>query len=287
MIYSKSSSSRRTHAYVESFLSVLFTKHESAVEIRLMPPHYTESCEGSFQPPDTVTWDKGRGSNTAHISTWEIFLQARKNCAATEDGNKMIVFEYDAFVGLPNAGELAIAVVRNMTTDLHYLGYCFHKPANHPRISKVAPYCLHAYAVTVTGAKILLDLVDPCGPFADVQLSRLADAGLIDWSYETQSYNATFVAQYFIDEGITMSGHFVYDGIFVQAKLDSPLQPLHDGALGNNILRGKEIHLLVNHTWHLVPNMEVLARHRLHNEDILTMTDWQFRTYAEGSPLSE
>lgn len=285
MIYSKSPS-RRTQAYVESFLVVLFTKYESAVEIKMMPPHYTESCEGSLQPyQDSVAWDKGRGSNIAHISTWQNFVQARKNCSGNAD--KMIVFEYDAFVGLPDAGELAITVVNNMTTDLHYLGYCFHKPANHPRISGEAPYCLHAYAITIRGAKILLDLVDPCGPYADVQLSRLADAGLIDWSYEKRPYDPSFVTRYFVEEGITMSGHFIYDGIFVQAKLDAPLQPLHDGSLCNNVLRGKEINMLINQTWHLLPNMHVFAKHHLQSKDILTLTDWQFRTYAEGSPLLE
>ncbi len=52
-------------------------------------------------------------------------------------------------------------------------GYCFQYAENHPLLSGRAPYCLHAYAVTVQGAKKLLELVDACGAFADAQVGTM------------------------------------------------------------------------------------------------------------------
>ena len=48
----------------------------------------------------------------------------------------------------PSAHPIAYLSVRNMTSNLHYLGFCFNfQPDLKP------PLCCHAYALTLTGTQ--------------------------------------------------------------------------------------------------------------------------------------
>ena len=284
MIYTKHDN--RSYEHTKQFTSTVFAGiNDADIQMRFLPPVYTESCDGFTKPFHTKDFDKGRGSNLAHIQAWDAFYRTRNNCSiAVRD--TLIVFEYDAFLGRLDAGKVAIASIRNMTSDLHYLGYCFHKPHNHPRHGD-APYCLHAYAVSVHGAKILLESVDACGPFADVQLSALCNAKNLNWTYETQSYDHTFFANYWTTEGLHRDGTFVFDGVFLQAKLDPYLYHLPDHTVCHNTARGKEMHLLLNKTWRAIPNMDIFHAHGLDVKKVVKISDWQFRNFPEGSPLEK
>jgi len=281
MIYTKGHP--RTQAYVSRFLEAVFATAADDVELLLLPPSFTEACDGDTQPVGSAVYDKGRGSNVAHIASWATFVRARRGCT---DKVALIVFEYDAFVGSLDAGRLALQAARAPTADLHYLGYCYHKPHHDPHVSHVAPYCLHAYVVTLTGARRLLHDVDPCGPFADVQLARLADSGAVTWSYGGRPYDPVWVSSYFRDEGASMSGFFHYGGPFVQAKLDRPLAP---AAMAMPVFlctvagRGREVYVFsaANRSWSLVPSLEALKKLRPHGEDprVVPVSEWQMRAY--------
>lgn len=275
----KSPESHRLHRYMQWFKSGVF--NNSVVEMRFFPSIYVEAC---FQSVPSG-FDKGHGSNLAHKEVWDYFYRHRRSCGIDER-DTLFVFEYDAFQGMSNAGEFAIAAARKMTTDFHFLGYCFQKPSSHPSISKKAPYCLHAYALQLVGAKKLLELVDSCSFFADAQVAILADSKKISWSYETTSYDKRFVDNYFFDHGIHISGPFLYDGIFVQAKFD-PAVKFQEGDVVNNKMRGKELHVLVNATWRSIPNMEVFASLELTRKKVSVVSEWQFKAYPEGPPLKQ
>ena len=281
MIYTKHDN--RTYEYVKKFTSTIFSGIKADIQMHFLPPVFTEPCDGFFKPFHSREFDKGRGSNLAHIQAWDNFYRNRRSCSIGAR-DTLIIFEYDAFIGRQDAGNVAIASIRNMTSDLHYLGYCFHKLHNHPRNGD-APYCLHAYAVSVNGAKILLESVDACGPFADVQLSLLSNAGKLNWTYEMQPYDRAFAAKYFFADGIQISGLFLYDGVFLQAKMDPYLYNLPDYYICHNTARGKEMHLLLNSTWRAIPNMGIFYSRGLDLKKVMKISDWQFRNYAEGPPL--
>ena len=281
MIYSKGHP--RAQAYVSRFLEAVFAAAADDVEILLLPPSFTEACDGDAQPVGSAVYDKGRGSNVAHIASWANFVRARRRCGGAQ---ALIIFEYDAFFGTHDAGRLALQAARAPTADLHYLGYCYHKPHNEPRVSGAAPYCLHAYVVSLSGARRLLQDVDPCGPFADVQLARLADSGAVTWSHGNRTYDPAWVSAYLKDEGAALSGSFHYGGPFVQAKLDRPLAPAAAAAavfLCTVAGHGREVYVFssTNRSWSLVPSMDALHRLRPHGDDprVVPVSEWQMRAY--------
>lgn len=229
------------HKHVKDFTEQLF--NQSEIEFHFFPSILTRACRKEF-PTKYIGFDKGHGSNIAHKEVWERFYFRRRLCGV-EQRDVMLIFEYDAFIGLPEAWSYAIERVRTMNSDLHYLGYCYQKPSYHPSVSGKAPYCLHAYAIQLEGAKKLVELVDTCSFFADAQVAILADSKNISWSYENQSYDKHFVSKYLNDRGIHISGPFLYDGIFVQAKFDRKVT-LDEGKLGNNNLRGRQTHISRN-----------------------------------------
>lgn len=66
---------------------------------------------------------EGRGSNIAHKEVWDQFYRNRRNCTTDENNlDRLMVFEYDAYIGMPDAGARTVAAVKAMTTDLLYLG---------------------------------------------------------------------------------------------------------------------------------------------------------------------
>ena len=278
--HSKDTNSLRAQEFVYNFTRSVFSTSPEVKDVRYWPPILSRSCD--MNGPEA--FDKGRGSNLAHKEIWDNFYRSRRKC-----GNQdvLIIFEYDAFLGFPNAGKLAVQYAKNLTTDFIFLGYCYHKPQHHPRLGGKAPYCLHAYAISVEGARKLSLLVDACGPFADAQVANLADAGLLTWSYVNHSVDHSYVNEQFLSRGVHISGKFEYDGIFLQVKLDQILSIFSEGTVVHNQMRPKKIYVLINNLWRRLPSMDMFYSLGLQQEKILTLSNWQFRQYEEGEVMSE
>jgi hypothetical protein len=92
---------------------------------------------------------------------------------------KLIIFEDDAMEIHPDAIEIAWNAVLNMTVDQLYLGYCFDREPG-----KVPPLCLHAYAMTIQGVRIVSREIDWCvrRRNCDEQFSDLGAAGILSWA---------------------------------------------------------------------------------------------------------
>lgn len=288
MLWSRMSS--RINQHVGNFTQLLRehafqNESKSISELRFFPSVFSEACEKNRNSAG-AGFDKGHGSNMAHQQVWESFYRRRRPCGFHER-DVLLVFEYDAFLGDPQAIDRAVESVRAMQTEFHFFGYCFQNANYHPTKTRLAPYCLHAYAVTLKGAKKLLDFVDTCSFFADAQVAILADNKNLTWSYEKQHYDSRYIDAYFSENGIHISGPFLYDGIFVQAKFDHELASLKNGTVVNNKSRGKELHVLQNSTWRSIPNMDVFNSLGVLSKNIMLVSDWQFRKYPEGPPLSE
>jgi hypothetical protein len=292
---------QRIFDHVKNLSHVLFEEHNKAVqsgqerkmsllEMKIWPPILAADCISDSDSPS-----KGRGSNIAHRDIWDYFHRHRRtHCEEykkkhniTED--ILLIFEYDAYLGVKDAAARTIDAIRNLRTDLMYLGYCFKKN-QHPRVYPKAPFCLHAYALTLTGTKKLLDLLDPCGPFADAQLFNFANDGNITWSFINDHYDRNFVDKYFNDEGIHMSGPLEYSGIFVQAKYDDiPTSRLfHNGALSHNRLKPRQIYCLWQGVWRPVANMDDYLKLNPKMKKILLLSPWQFNKMptADDKPLT-
>lgn len=200
-------------------------------------------------------WDKGRGSNLAHKEAWDHFVRHSTNC---ED--ILIVFEYDAFIGRESAGKSAIEFVekRNVSTDILYFGYCYQTHNDHPSISHLAPYCLHAYALTVHGARKLLEYVDACSIFADAAVALLINKKKIIAEYMTLSWDPEYLTRRFNNEGIRWSGDFEYDGAIPQVKLIPLPRQFKEGDIAC-VTGSKTVYYFTKNTWRVVPNMDVFV----------------------------
>lgn len=267
------------YEYVRNFTLHVFDKVEDPIQMKVWPQVYSKPCDGNVD-----AFDKGRGSNLAHREIWLDFYQTRRRCGF-QANDVLIVFEDDAFEGVPNAGELAIEYVRNMTTDVMWLGYCYQYEHDHPSIGGKVPFCLHAYAITLPGAKKLLDLLSPCSIFADAQLFNAGNMGLISWSYADQPYDRPFVNDLFRKLGVRMSGEFEYAGIFVQGKFHKRYA---DGVIAHNQhhhVKG-ELFLLKNQTWRSIPSMDVVYKLGLDIENVQLLTGPHFNLYPTGPPLT-
>ncbi len=254
-------------------------------EMQLWTPIYAYDCQGN----DT-TYSKGRGSNLVHREVWDSFYRHRRPCGI-EQNDVMMIFEYDAFLGSKHASDIVMNAVRKMTTDILLLGYCYRpKTYYDPKVSGRAPYCLHAYAVTLTGAKKLVELLDVCGGFADLQIATYADAKLLSWSYLNESYDHSYLQQLFDSEGIHFSGYFNYGGVVIQGKFDEAVPSLQEGTLSNTSPHGRQIFCLLNQTWRAVGSMDHFNKLKLPGNDVLILSPWQFHQYKfnkMAAPLTD
>lgn len=252
----------------------------STANIDIRSPVFSKHC--TFKSRDQHSmFDKGHGSNLAHRDVWDAFIRNSLSCV-------LVVFEYDAFLGSPDGHASALKIVESMANknapDLYYLGYCYKNAGFHPAVSKAAPYCLHAYAITLIGAKKLLDYVDSCGIFADAQVAELGNLGIISWNYSALVHNKKYIDMMFRLDGLH-NGPFLFGGYYVQAKFDEPPSVV-TGDVVSNRARGKMLYCLDNSSvWHRIGSMDKLHALGKKHKDIQVLSDWQFNRYKEGLPI--
>ena len=258
-------------------LTAMYTSHGiPATDIVLWPPIFSLSCNPN-KWKDGIT--KGRGLNLAHKEVWDKHYRSRRlGC-----NDKIIIHEYDAFLGNEHAISNSINLTKNMKSDLLYLGYCYKKSSDHPSKSGNAPYCLHAYALTINGTKNLIELVDTCSYLVDVQLAKLANANLLNWDYAKSEYDRRFVDEYIVQNGLRTLGPFLFSGEFIQAKYDDFIDAFLDGTVAHNRLRPKVLYHLRNKTWHRLGGMEEFHSLNISYKTVKMLSDWQFRRFPEAS----
>jgi len=241
----------------------------------IMSPIMARKCK---DPATSSSYDKGHGSNLAHWSAWNDF-------ARNSDACSVIVFEYDAFAASATSAPDAIVAARALQeqSEFLFLGYCF-KSGNHPAQSGAAPYCLHAYAASLSGVRKLLDHVDVCGLFADTQVADMCNRKLLNWNFTSSAaYDRAFVQRLFFDEGLH-NGPFHFSGSFVQAKYD--VHPtslgLVEGSLVSVKSKGRAVFAVRNnHTWHKLDSMPESQMGKKNNHQVHVLSDWQFRQWPE------
>ena len=247
--------------------------------VKIIQPILARRCND----PSSPQFSKGHGSNLAHYSAWNDFARNGQSCS-------VMVFEYDAFAPTSTTHIDALNAVQAMATDFLFLGFCYAKPHNHPaRGHGAAPYCLHAYAATYKGARQLLEHVDTCGPFADVQVADMCNRRIFSggWNYSGAALPAMNerpeVQRLFASEGLH-NGPFLFGGLYVQAKYDE-----HPSSLGFKegdfvSTRGKgskSVYVFRRGVWVWKAEAEAPKRHTYF------LSPWQFQQLRQSMNVSD
>lgn len=143
-----------------------------------------------------------RGVTMSHYQIWADFVHSTRNEA--DNANSVIaIFEDDAVVAVQNITTSLEAELRNLDTDLVFLGWCYG--------GRHMPMCTHAYLLTRDGAKRLLENWDICNPGAiDGQWRQLATDKIFTWrkAYPTNYQD--------VKKGFEDDPSYFTRGIFVQ-----------------------------------------------------------------------
>lgn len=213
----QSQTSTRYQRYISNFTS-LFTKLDERIIFKHIAVRESSNCSiGGLIGKDLVL-DKFAVPNSAHIDAWKFFYAFHKGSPS----HILLVFQHDACIGRSNAAALILEHTKIMTEDIMFFGYCFKSYGipkflkrrkflrYHPRVTGLAPHCLHAYGLTMTGVTKLLNHVQECGPPLDTQIAALANKGLISFKFSNISYAPEYTKTVFAEHGV----HFKVETIF-------------------------------------------------------------------------
>ena len=276
----------RRWQWVKTFKHDIFREK---IKVTEWPAIFTGPCPNR---PNNKEMIKSRGSNIAHMQVWDQFYRNRRNCASYHN-DIMIIFEDDAYPAVESIADATIAAVQNMSadTDVLFLGYCLSKSEaseyGFPWESGRCPYCLHAYAITVSAAKKLLDLIDPCSPFfADAQfyiqssikhkLNFEVVPRKIDPDHD--EYLKTFM----YNNDLHLSGSFLYGGIFAQCKYYR-LERVTEGTVAAVLGEGSQLYYMWHEKWVAIQSMGQFEILGLDLDDVVQMLPHQFHRFEINS----
>jgi hypothetical protein len=248
-----------------------------------------------------------QNSNFAHHRVWKNFF-GRRHVGCNDIA---VIFQYDAVIGRDNAGTIIIDYIKEQTAaamlaDISYLGFCFrsigipkflkNKRFNnfHPKKTGLAPHCLHAYAITIEGAKKMLATTDVCGSSMDSQVAILANEKKLTFTFfnETNRYDWDFHVKQFAKYGVHWKndemGHN-RDGLFPQVELDNTLPQYLDGTAAHDLGRAQSVFILYKQTWRYIPNVDIFLKllGEAPKGSTKVMTTWQMQHYPEGEALTD
>lgn len=116
-------------------------------------------------------------TSTSYSSTSSIFI-AYENGTLYKDGvlyndnDIIIIFEDKIDIAVNDLKDIIIDEVKNMNTDMLYLGWCYGKSKSNNNNNNI-PLCSHSYALTRRGAKQVITYYNLCGPPIDEQLAHM------------------------------------------------------------------------------------------------------------------
>jgi hypothetical protein len=197
----------------------------------------------------------------------------------------LIVFEDDAMDVFPGADQEAYERVQWMAgkdtryrTDILYLGYCGGSVGG-----KAPPVCLHAYALSLRGAKRLLQLISDCGDVIDRQVAHYIRAGEI--KFDMTEFGTAGAKIQLLKTGEKEGFGFGtgINGFFIQVHYDDPKPSIDEGAVVKD-KRGALRYCMFNHTWHRLEtpgvNTSTLGCGDVHAAPSVELTDWQINLPA-------
>ena len=266
--------------FSENFPNPIFTRH-------VWPPVYTGDCPQAAKADSTIYFGKHtpglqRGAIMAHRQILENFIDINRDIPAnmsSYESPKIIIFENDAMEIDPMAPNLAYQSVANMTSQIHYLGHCYDR---YPGVSP--PECAHAYALTVEGARIILENIDWCahrnGGSYDQQLKAFGSKGLLKWSAVTASspfgLSDNYIQGKSLVEGFTIEFGSQAGGLFYQILYDNYSQEI-EGSLYKLKWPTKSVYLFQNGTYHEFQDVKTFLALGYNFDDVILIPGWQLK----------
>ena len=286
------------HKQALHFFETIFSNHRDMITSRRMWHLIkADNCPG-IKPAQDRNPPHQRGCALAHRQTWDEFLfenrqlatklpmpTAKVDAATLQEiaaQPKLVVFEDDVMEIDPRAPDFAFESIINMTTHLLYLGWCFDKePGVRP------PLCAHAYALTLQGARILLQPgnMDWClrtngqaHGNVDDQLSKLAHAhdetGLTwavagrPWGQSTApvfGFNDSSIRKRALVEGFNLGLIERWEGgeggLFHQIKYEEKARfDVKEGGVYQIKWPSTTVYLYQNASFHAFPNVRTFAK---------------------------
>jgi hypothetical protein len=233
-----------------------------------------------------------RGLMFAHRQIWDEFCAMNRLILSNisfYESPKIIIFEDDAMEIDSMAHDIAYQSVQNMTSEIHYLGHCYDKK---PGVSP--PSCLHAYALTVEGARKLLKHCDWCAKggrsgILDTQIQSIAERKLISWSavrgMNPYGISSNQIRERSNSEGFTIQWGHEAGGLFYQITYDNILC-LKEGFAYMSKWPNKSVFLYLNGTSHRFPNAETFASMGFDFSNVTVVPHWQLMRII-GDPIRD
>ena len=194
---------KRVKVHLEHLTKDLFIKESTEIKI---PFEFWDIPENDCGKAKRITRKEGEKAtvpNQVHLDLWTTFYRQHNNDCNKNDVK--IIFQYDVLIGHPKAGSIIMkTMLATNLTDITYFGYCFHSVGIpkflkkkrhrnfHPTATGKAPSCLHAYAITASGAQKLMSHLDPCDAPFDEQIAKLADSGIIKYKIINIAWDSEF-----------------------------------------------------------------------------------------------
>jgi len=159
---------------------------------------FSSSC------PDKVSRGNDRGVMMSHFQIWFDFVHNTRRDPLMEL-SWIVVFEDDAVVAVENVTSSLMNEFNSVNVDLVFLGWCYGR--------RQMPMCTHAYILSRSGAKKMIDNWDICSSVAiDRQWRQLSNEGIITWrKADPHSYSN-------LRSGFTDNPTYFTRGIFTQKK---------------------------------------------------------------------
>ena len=260
-------------------------------KVKPWPSLFTGNCpeiDPTLRPGKKPGMD--RAMLIVHRECWDQFVRRRKLNHEREHFSEiddvLVIFEDDVIGLFPNANEIMIQEINRVNADILYLGWCYWTKKNEP------PLCMQSYAVTVIGAKKLVDVIDPCGYLPlDEQIQKAGRENFITWNLTIINEDIDYVRSHLHSQGAVippiLSYKHAYGGLYTQAEYEDYL----DVTLfkdNETLLKGastRSIYLWANSTLHEFPDIGTFMAYGFEFGNEKIISDWQLRQLPIGSPI--
>lgn len=283
-------------------------------QFQAWPGTTTSNCPPPYEAPTLRPGHvegMDRGLLITHREIWDKFVRrrykgpsAKERQKVPEQNDVIVIFEDDVYPLEDNHQLEMLKEIEKMTTDLHFLGWCYYTK------KEWSPLCMHAYVVTVRGARNLVDSTETCGPKPlDLQVQEMNQKP----SYNTWSMTPAdawdnggiykmprthpYIDKHTNSDGISVPDVLAwggYGGLFGQVDFDAhPLDGGKEHGLSARKMEGwlvkgkvsREVYLVKDGLLHAIPDEVTFTKMGFDFGDLRTLSEWQIRQLPPGDPL--
>jgi len=199
----------------------------------------------------------------------------------------LLIFEDDAFATVPHVGKAVVMEIEAMDKEVLWIGWCMHSDPEAP------PLCMHSYAMTISGARKLLQKIDTCHHDAlDIQIQRAGKEkwftyGMTDATPYFENGNKDHIFNEIKGKGITIDETLKwvgYGGLFTQVVFDDPIEEFEEDTLVKPT-NSRTVYIWRNNSLHAFPDLHTFESMGFDFDDEVYVSEWQFNRLKVGEEL--